>query len=238
MRRRAARGISAAGAGRSGARRGRRASSSRSSRPRSRRRPATRRPTATPPRATRPPAPGLSAATAATAATAPAARLAAGLHPARRLLLAAAAAAAGQQPGRRRFRALDVSAGLWFFSAGLSSIVSIICAVIGIVYAATESEGGVGGEPPSTRTWPRRRDRGRVMVGLATLSTIAWTSCLILAATSESFVEDLSNELDESRCRGSAPGRVRHGSARAAARSVDRREGAAVALRRHGAAWR
>jgi hypothetical protein len=93
-----------------------------------------------------------------------------------------------------------VSAGLWLFSAGLSSIVSIICAIIGIVYGRRGKQKVESGETTKHKDLAQGAVIvGWVMVGLATLSTIIWILVFVLAATSESFEEDLNNELDESQ---------------------------------------
>jgi hypothetical protein len=93
-----------------------------------------------------------------------------------------------------------VAAGLWLFSAGLSSIVSIVCAILGVVYGRRGKQKVEAGETQKHKDLAQVGFiLGWVMIGLATLSTIIWILVFVLAATSESFDEDLNNELDESQ---------------------------------------
>ena len=96
-----------------------------------------------------------------------------------------------------------VSGGLWLFSAGLSSIVSIVCAGLGIMYARRGKQKVEAGETRKHKDLAQAGYIiGIVMVVLATLSTIAWILVIVLSATSESFNDDLQNEFDDSEMSG------------------------------------
>jgi hypothetical protein len=106
----------------------------------------------------------------------------------------------GNSPAVVGFVLSMVSAGLWLFSAGLSSIVSIICAIIGIVYGRRGKQMVDSGETTKQKDLAQGAVIvGWVMVALATLSTIIWILVFVLAATSDDFESDLNNELDESQ---------------------------------------
>ena len=48
-----------------------------------------------------------------------------------------------------------VAATLLLFSAGVSSIVSVVCAGLGIFYSLKGASGSIAGRLPSTAAWPR-----------------------------------------------------------------------------------
>jgi hypothetical protein len=92
-----------------------------------------------------------------------------------------------------------VSAGLWLFSAGLSSIISIGLAAFGIVWSRKGKKRVQSGETLKNKDLAQAGYiTGIVMVVLATLSTLAWVLVIVLAATDDEFQNDLENEFDES----------------------------------------
>ena len=95
------------------------------------------------------------------------------------------------------------SAGLWLFSAGLSSIISIVCAGLGVFYSRRGKEKLDAGETQKHKDLAKAGFIiGWVMVGLAALSTIAWVLIFVLAGTSESFQDDMQRELQDSEMSG------------------------------------
>jgi hypothetical protein len=96
-----------------------------------------------------------------------------------------------------------VAAGLWLFSAGLSSVVSIVCAVLGVIYSRRGKQKVEAGETQKHKDLAQVGFiMGWIMVGLAALSTIAWILIFVLAATSESFNDNMQQELDDSQTSG------------------------------------
>ncbi len=90
-----------------------------------------------------------------------------------------------------------VSAGLLFFSGGISSIVSIGCAIAGIVVSRK-------GKPRSTRG-ETQKHKGLAQAGfiigivglvLAVLATVVWALIIVAAATDDEFRQDLEDEFD------------------------------------------
>jgi hypothetical protein len=90
-----------------------------------------------------------------------------------------------------------VSLGLWFFTAGFSSVVSIGLAIAGLVYSRKGKRKVAAGE---TRKHKGLAQAGYissiVMIVLATLATIAWTAFWIVFATDEDFRNDLDDGND------------------------------------------
>ena len=93
-----------------------------------------------------------------------------------------------------------VAAGLLLFSAGLSTIVSIGCAVAGMIYSRKGKQKVEAGETT--------KNRGLAQAGfvisivslvLSILATAFWVLILVLALTDEQFQQDLENEFDESQ---------------------------------------
>jgi hypothetical protein len=90
-----------------------------------------------------------------------------------------------------------VSAGLWLFSAGLSSIVSIVCAALGIVYSRRGKRRVAAGETQKHKGLAQAGFiSGIVMVVLSTLSTLFWVLFAVVAATDEEVQRDLEREFD------------------------------------------
>jgi hypothetical protein len=90
---------------------------------------------------------------------------------------------------------LSVSAaGLLVLSAGLSSVVSIVCAALGIVYSRRGRARVDRGETPKHRGLAQAGYVvGIISLVLAVLATIGW----IVAFASGDFLDELEKELDE-----------------------------------------
>jgi hypothetical protein len=93
-----------------------------------------------------------------------------------------------------------VAAGLLLFSAGLSTILSIGCAVAGMIYSRKGKQKVESGETT--------KNRGLAQAGfiisivslvLSILATAFWVLILVLALTDEQFQQDLENEFDDSQ---------------------------------------
>ncbi|HEY1277925.1 MAG TPA: hypothetical protein VGF25_23670 [Thermoleophilaceae bacterium] len=88
-----------------------------------------------------------------------------------------------------------VSIGLWLFTFGLSSIVSIACAVAGLIYSIRGKRRVREGE---TRKHKGLAQAGFIssiiMLVLATLSTAAWAFFWIKYATDEDFRNDVDGD--------------------------------------------
>jgi hypothetical protein len=91
-----------------------------------------------------------------------------------------------------------VAGGLLLFSGGLSSIVSIGCAIAGIIYSRKGKRKVDAGET--------RKNRGLAQAGfvigivslvLALVATAFWVLIAVLAVTDEEFQRDFENEFDE-----------------------------------------
>jgi hypothetical protein len=80
-----------------------------------------------------------------------------------------------------------VAGGLLFMSAGLSSIVSIACAIVGIVYSRKGKQKVDAGETPKHRSLAQAGFIiGWVSLGLSILATLAWLAILIVGISSDS----------------------------------------------------
>ena len=93
---------------------------------------------------------------------------------------------------------LSVTAGaLLLISAGTSSIISIVCAALGIYYSRTGRARVDRGETPKHRGVAQAGFvTGIVTLSLAILATIFWLLFAIIYATDEGFRQDLDDELD------------------------------------------
>jgi hypothetical protein len=84
-----------------------------------------------------------------------------------------------------------VSGGLLVISGGLSSIISIACAIVGIVYSRNGKRKVAAGETPKHRGLAQAGFIiGWVSLGLATLATIFWIIVLIVAINDPSTFDD------------------------------------------------
>jgi hypothetical protein len=93
-----------------------------------------------------------------------------------------------------------VAGGLLLFSAGLSTIVSIGCAVGGLLYSRKGKQKVEAGETS--------KNRGLAQAGfiisivslvLSILATAFWVLILVLALTDDEFQRDIENEFDDSQ---------------------------------------
>jgi hypothetical protein len=93
-----------------------------------------------------------------------------------------------------------VAGGLLLFSAGLSTIVSVGCAIAGMIYSRKGKRKVESGETT--------KNRGLAQAGfiisivslvLSVLATAFWVLILVLALADDDFRRDLDNELDESQ---------------------------------------
>jgi hypothetical protein len=84
-----------------------------------------------------------------------------------------------------------VSGGLLVISAGFSSVVSIVCAILGIVYSRNGKRKVDAGETPKHRGLAQAGFIiGWVSLGLSILATVAWILIFVLAATDNGSTTD------------------------------------------------
>jgi len=90
-----------------------------------------------------------------------------------------------------------VAGGLLIFSLGLSSIISLACAVAGLIYSRKGKQKIDAGETTKSRSLAQA---GYVIsivsLVLAALATAFWVLVFVLAVVDEDFQRDLENELD------------------------------------------
>jgi hypothetical protein len=87
------------------------------------------------------------------------------------------------------------SAGLLLFSAGLSSIVSVICAGFGIFYSRRGKQKVDRGETPVNRGLAQAGYViGIIAMVLSVLATAAWVVFAAIYATDDSFRHDFNND--------------------------------------------
>jgi hypothetical protein len=92
-----------------------------------------------------------------------------------------------------------VAGGLLFVSAGLSTIVSVGCAIFGMVYSRRGKRKVASGETTKNAGLAQAGwIVGIVSLVLAVLATLAWLAILIAAISSEEFRDDLEREFDNS----------------------------------------
>ena len=90
-----------------------------------------------------------------------------------------------------------VSAGLLFFSGGISSLVSIGCAIAGIVVSRKGKRKVDRGETQKHKGLAQAGFIiGIVGLVLAVLATVVWTLIIVAAATDDEFRQDLEDEFD------------------------------------------
>jgi len=96
-----------------------------------------------------------------------------------------------------------VGAALLLFSAGISSIVSVVCAGLGIFYSLRGRRRVDRGDTPKHRTLAQAGFvTGIVTLVLAVLATAFWLVILILALTDDQFRNDFENDLENSGSDG------------------------------------
>jgi hypothetical protein len=92
-----------------------------------------------------------------------------------------------------------VGGGLLLFSAGLSTIISLGCAIAGIIYSRKGKNKVDTGETSKSRSLAQAGYIiGIVSTVLAALATIFWVLVLVLALTDEEFQDDIDREFDDS----------------------------------------
>jgi hypothetical protein len=92
-----------------------------------------------------------------------------------------------------------VAGGLLFVSAGLSSIVSVGCAIFGVVHSRRGRQKVAAGETTKHAGLAQAGwIIGIVSLVLSVLATLAWLAVLIAALTDEDFRDDLEREFDDS----------------------------------------
>jgi hypothetical protein len=93
-----------------------------------------------------------------------------------------------------------VSVALLFLSAGLSSLISLGCSIVALVYSRKGKQKVEAGE--TTRNAGLAQAGfviGIVSLCLAALATLIWTAVLIAAISNEEFRDDLEREFDNSQ---------------------------------------
>jgi hypothetical protein len=93
-----------------------------------------------------------------------------------------------------------VSGGLLLISAGLSSLISVGCAIAGMIYSRKGKQKVAAGETPKNAGLARAGwIIGIVALVLSLLATAGWILVLVLAVTDDQFRDDLERELDDSQ---------------------------------------
>ena len=94
-------------------------------------------------------------------------------------------------------------AALLVFSAGLSSLISVICAGLGIAYSRKGKKRVDRGETPKHRGLAQAGFiTGIITLVLALLATAFWALMVILYATDDEFRRDFENDLENSSSDG------------------------------------
>ena len=92
-----------------------------------------------------------------------------------------------------------VSVALLFLSAGLSSLVSVGCSIVGIVYSRKGKKKVDKGETTKNAGLAQAGFIvGIVSLCLAALATLIWIGLVIAAVSDEEFRDDLEREFDNS----------------------------------------
>jgi hypothetical protein len=92
-----------------------------------------------------------------------------------------------------------VGGGLLLLSAGLSTVVSLGCAIAGIIYSRKGKRKVDAGETGKNRGLAQAGYIiGIVSTVLSALATIFWVLVLVLALADDDFQNDLDNEFDDS----------------------------------------
>ena len=92
-----------------------------------------------------------------------------------------------------------VAAGLLLISVGLSSIVSVVCAGLGIFFSRKGRQRVDRGETPKHRGLAQAGFiTGIVTLALSLLATAFWVLILVLYATDDDFRRDFDDEIDGS----------------------------------------
>jgi len=90
-----------------------------------------------------------------------------------------------------------IAGGLLFVSAGLSTVISVGCAIFGIVYSRKGKKKVDSGETTKNAGLAQAGFIiGIVSLVLAVLATLVWILILVAAITDEEFRDDLEREFD------------------------------------------
>jgi len=93
-----------------------------------------------------------------------------------------------------------VAGGLLLISGGLSTVVSLGCAIAGMIYSRKGKRRVDSGETPKHRGLAQAGwIIGIISLVLSLLATAGWILILVLALTDEQFRDDLDRELDDSQ---------------------------------------
>jgi hypothetical protein len=93
-----------------------------------------------------------------------------------------------------------VSGGLLLLSAGFSSVVSIGCAIAGMIYSRKGKRKVAAGETPKHSGLAQAGwIIGIISLVLSLLATAGWILVFVLAITDEEFRDDLDREFDDSQ---------------------------------------
>ena len=93
-----------------------------------------------------------------------------------------------------------VSVSLLFLSAGLSTVVSLGCAILGIVYSRKGKKKVESGETTKNAGLAQAGFIvGIVSLCLSALATAIWVAVLVAAVSDEQFRDDLEREFDNSQ---------------------------------------
>ncbi|MET0511989.1 MAG: hypothetical protein ABW135_09970 [Thermoleophilaceae bacterium] len=91
-----------------------------------------------------------------------------------------------------------VAGALLFLSAGLSSLVSVGCAIAGIVYSRKGKKKVESGETTKNAGLAQAGFIiGIISLVLAVMATLVWALVVVAAITDDEFRRDLENEFDE-----------------------------------------
>jgi hypothetical protein len=88
-----------------------------------------------------------------------------------------------------------VAGGLLVFSAGMSSLVSIVCAVLGVVYSRRGKRRVDAGETPKHRGLAQAGFvTGIIVLALAVIATLVWGALVVALIVDDSFRHDFFDE--------------------------------------------
>jgi hypothetical protein len=92
-----------------------------------------------------------------------------------------------------------VGGGLLFFSAGLSSVISVGCSIFGMVYSRKGKRKVAAGETTKNAGLAQAGwIIGIISLVLSVLATLVWLLVLVAAITDDEFRDDLEREFDNS----------------------------------------
>jgi len=114
-----------------------------------------------------------------------------------------------------------IAGSLLLITAGLSSVISIVCAALGVFYSRRGKQRVDRGETPKHRGLAQAGFViGLVSLGLAVLATLLYVAVLVLVLTNDDFQRDFEREFEREFDRGLDPASVGYRTALAAAQVV------------------